>query len=49
MDAKEVWVMESAESAERIGLVFEPGWLKGKVDGGPESSGTYEVSVQVKR
>ncbi|MCT1402300.1 hypothetical protein M4D81_25200 [Paenibacillus sp. p3-SID867] len=40
--------MESAESAERIGLVIEPGWLKGKVDGAPESSGTYEVSVQVK-
>lgn len=40
--------MESAESAERTGLVIEPGWLKGKVDGAPESSGSYEVSVQVK-
>ncbi|RAR44016.1 hypothetical protein DP091_09905 [Paenibacillus sp. MDMC362] len=40
--------MESADSAEQTGLVFEPGWLKGKVDGAPESSGTYEVSVQVK-
>ncbi|MFZ4197178.1 hypothetical protein MKY48_03770 [Paenibacillus sp. FSL W8-0187] len=40
--------MESAESAERIRLEIEPGWLKGKVDGADESSGTYEVSVQVK-
>ncbi|MGG3284150.1 hypothetical protein [Paenibacillus solani] len=39
--------MESAGSAEGIGLEISPGQLKAKVNGGKESSEPHETSVQV--